>query len=761
MSVTLIAYPLDDSNVEVPYVLDTMGDIDIAMTFSIQNIEDFTSLRGSSSKTITLPNTPTNQQCFGFAYNIQSFMGGFTPNKKIRAAMWDDGVQVFSGVLQLLSMAKTRGKVTYEVGLFTDEVNLYKSLEGKLLTDLNVSGYNHTTTSGIVTDTWASGGLGSGYVYGLFDDFGWGDANPNYNSFSFTIFWWLLKPSFYVKTLVDKIFEESGFSYSSNFFNSTEFKRLVIPYAGSKQADDLSAKNFYVGSTGTVSVNADGIVYSFMPDDQQPFYPQNDGYWLVTGSPAYSVFYAPSVTTWNFNFTLDITNDSGVDAGFEAFIAGYPPAGNLLFYRPIGQWFVLNGETIEVNFAINNIQMPANLECFFAVKFVDINGDPITSGIHVNSSKLLGYCLQDSFSVLLKNMKRALPANIKQTDLLSDLQKMFNLLIMPSPSNPKLLVIEPWASFYNENAIDWTSKVDENAEQLIQIGDINQYRTLLFKFKDSNDYLGNLFKNRFTGQSVGYGERKVITTNFGAKNEKTVETTCSTLIPAQFTQPTPFGRTWSISGQQLQFSAPSQTQGVAVTSNIQLSDVGYRIAQFNYTSMPYNTYWYLANSIFSAFSSYQQYSDLPWISHIDNPWHPTNDLLFGMPRQIFYVPLYIDSNGNLIGPNYTNNNLYNRYWKNYVTELTSKESMQIELTVMLNAYDIQQFTFAAPVYYNGIKFRVIEIRDYIVGELKPCRVTLRRILNLSDFVATNVNAVFFEQNTIDPTLQEIIPQINT
>ena len=92
--------------------------------------------------------------------------------------------------------------------------------------------------------------------------------------------------------------------------------------------------------------------------------------------------------------------------------------------------------------------MPANVECFFAVKFVDSNGDPITTGINVNSSKLLGYCLQDSFSVLTKNMKRALPANIKQTDLLSDLQKMFNLLIMPSPSNPRLLVIEPWESFY-------------------------------------------------------------------------------------------------------------------------------------------------------------------------------------------------------------------------------------------------------------------------------------------------------------------------
>ena len=30
MSVTLIAYPLNDSDVEVPYILDTMGEIDVA-----------------------------------------------------------------------------------------------------------------------------------------------------------------------------------------------------------------------------------------------------------------------------------------------------------------------------------------------------------------------------------------------------------------------------------------------------------------------------------------------------------------------------------------------------------------------------------------------------------------------------------------------------------------------------------------------------------------------------------------------------------
>ncbi|NBW23020.1 MAG: hypothetical protein EBR82_85255, partial [Caulobacteraceae bacterium] len=50
---------------ELAYVLDTMGEIDIALTFSVEDIADITKRRGSFSKTITLPNTPTNRACFG------------------------------------------------------------------------------------------------------------------------------------------------------------------------------------------------------------------------------------------------------------------------------------------------------------------------------------------------------------------------------------------------------------------------------------------------------------------------------------------------------------------------------------------------------------------------------------------------------------------------------------------------------------------------------------------------------------------------
>jgi hypothetical protein len=217
---------------ELAYVLDTMGGTDIAVTYSIGDIEDVTKQRGSFSKTITLPDTPTNRACFAYAYNIQSFVGGFQPNKRIRAAMWEDGVQVFSGVLQLLSMNKTKETVTYEVGLFTDNVSLFKAIEGNMLVNTaGVTGMNHTPTSGHVSGTWtASGAASSGYVYGVIDAAGFTDI-LNQGGGWFQAPWWRLGPSIYVKKMVDLIFAEAGFRYSSTFFNSTFFEKLVMPYA--------------------------------------------------------------------------------------------------------------------------------------------------------------------------------------------------------------------------------------------------------------------------------------------------------------------------------------------------------------------------------------------------------------------------------------------------------------------------------------------------------------------------------------------------
>ena len=733
MSVTLIAYPLNDSNVEVPYVLDTMGGTDVAITYSISDIEDVTKRRGSFSKTITLPNTPTNERCFGFAYNIQSFVGGFTPNKKIRAAMWEDGVQVFSGVLQLLSMAKTRGKVTYEVGLFTDDVGLYQAIEGNLLVNTaGVTGMNHTPTSGHVSGTWtASGSASSGYVYGVIDAAGFSDLTQG----QVIAGWWQLGPSIYVKKMIDLIFTQAGYRYSSNFFNSATFGKLVLPYAAGTMPVNLSGSNVFAQTSG--NLNAYGTTFtkmSFPKDTPAPFY-DNSGFWVASSS----TFVGPSLPTrWNVSvsfFGLSTTpinrNDIGTIRLYDIDTSGTITQGNITIPQGSG--------TVAV---FQNVQVGAGQRIIVEYK---TNNNGIAS---ITSGTVQWTCLQNPTSIGVLDMRTALPADVKQSDLLQDLQKMFNLHIMADSQDPKLLYIEPWVDFYASGVVDWSQKADENAEQILTNGDPNASTNLIFKYKDMSDYLSKTYKQSYPLAREGYGGKLFPTQNFYGKGDKVVETSCGTLIPASFASDKILGRTWDLEGtQQSGTIKPLQT--------------GYRLAQYNLIAnqTPW-LYWYAVDTGVAV--SVAQ-TNLPFISHIDNPYAPTFDLAFEIPRLVYYNA--VNASGSTI--NYTNNNLFNKYWKNYVNETVSKEALQLELTMMLSSVDIYQLDFRKPIYYGGIRWRLLEIRDYLVGQMKPCRVTLRRILNLAEFVPvtdvpiySNPEFLYNGPITSDPTDPNYEPPIN-
>jgi hypothetical protein len=715
MSVTLIAYPLNDSNTEVPYVLDTMGGTDIAVTYSIGDIEDVTKQRGSFSKTITLPNTPTNRACFAYAYNIQSFVGGFQPNKRIRAAMWEDGVQVFSGVLQLLSMSKTKGTVTYEVGLFTDNVSLFKAIEGNMLVNTaGVTGMNHTPTSGHVSGTWtASGALSSGYVYGVVDAAGFTDI-LNQGGGWFQAPWWRLGPSIYVKKMVDLIFAEAGFRYSSSFFNSSLFNKLVIPYAAGTMPINLSGSNIFAQSTGNVtfagSTNATAL---FPKDTPAPFY-DNPGYWVASSS----VFSNPAVATrWNVDVTLTVSGTTAGRFGASMSIRNITNSTDNAVITGIS--FATNTQ-FTVRF--QNVTIPANTTANIGFA-VTAGPNFLTSTFSILSGATVQWtCLENPVGIGVLDMRTALPADVKQSDLLQDLQKMFNLQFMPDPQDPKLLYIEPWKDFYSSGSLDWTQKADENAEQNITNGDPNAYTNVMFKYKDMGDYLSKTYKQSYPLAREGYGGRIFNTSNFYGKGDKVVETLCGTLIPASFSTDKIVGRTWDI-------------DGTLASGTVKALQTGYRLAQYNLIEG--QTEWAYQYGVSGNTALSVGILRMPFVSHIDNPYAPNVDLAFGQPRLVYYNA--VNASGSPYA--YTNNNLYNTYWLNYINETVSQEALQLELTIMLSSVDIYQLDFRKPIYYGGIRWRLLEIRDYLVGQMKPCRVTLRRILNLADFAATTTTPI--------------------
>ena len=740
---TLIIYPLDDDNVEVPYVLDC-DEVDISLTFSVQDIQDVTKRRGSFSKTITLPGTGANNQAFGHAYNIQSFVGGFTPNKRIRCTLWNEGIQTFTGTLQLLSITKMNEQINYEVGIYSEEIAFFRQInETKLAATVGVSGFNHNLTAAVASGTWV-GTPGSGYVYGFVDGNGYSDVMPSALDFfqiSLLIPYLQLVPSFYVKQLVDLIFAQSGYRYQSEFFNSTNFKKLVLPYAGGAfLQNDLSGENSKMegkqltgGEAGAanwfeVGFNAffvNTIYAGIFPFDTVITDPQS--YWNTT---IYEFTNVPYYSSWDVSYTFTLKNleSRNVRIGFAICdsVTGLPI--NLSLEDTIVDYIEPN-ETRKFEFQGTVRLQPGqviDLRCFY----VDL---PVTDyPLQIDArSTITMVCIENMGVDVSADMIKALPPDITQADLLSDLQKMFNLYFYQAPEDPKLIYVEPFNTFYSSGSVNWTDKIDNTDKHLLQMGDPQARKQITFKYRDSGDALGKLYSDTF---KEGYGARIFETNNYYAKGEQVVETKCATVIPASFRNGLVIGRTFDIDSNNVPKARAN----------------GYRIAQFNYVAIPSSVPWVL---LIDTTPTFAQFTSIPFISHVNNPYAPTFDLSFGMPKN-----LYFKAFSGAGYANYNDTNLFKTFWENYLIETTSKESLQIEIPVILDPVDIYQLDFRKPIYIEGILFRLLEVRDYTIGGSQKCTAILRRILNLAQ-PATGAVAVNTYFDSSDLIRGEMKPQI--
>jgi hypothetical protein len=67
--------------------------------------------------------------------------------------------------------------------------------------------------------------------------------------------------------------------------------------------------------------------------------------------------------------------------------------------------------------------------------------------------------------------------------------------------------------------------------------------------------------------------------------------------------------------------------------------------------------------------------------------------------------------------------------------------------MLLTSTDIATLDFRKLIYWKGINWRLLEIKDYAVGQSTLCRVTMRRVLPIDAFVPTTLDPTFSD----DPT----------
>ena len=205
-------------------LLDTSDEVTFPLNYSIADIKEPEKRKQSFSKTITLPSSKTNDKLFTHAFNVNR-SGGYNPNIKAECRVLENGIEIFNGnarLTQIHQKGKER-KFNYDVVIYGKLTNLFFDMGRAKLEELDLSEFNHDYTRTNQSNSWATSIIqngsgvafeyGNGYVYPLID-YGYSTNQIDFKVNE-------LFPALYTKTIVDKIFDTYGYTYTSSFFDSS------------------------------------------------------------------------------------------------------------------------------------------------------------------------------------------------------------------------------------------------------------------------------------------------------------------------------------------------------------------------------------------------------------------------------------------------------------------------------------------------------------------------------------------------------------
>jgi hypothetical protein len=639
--------------------VDLDKNIDTDLTYSIADIEDFETRKTTYSKTVSIPATANNNFLFGnyFDANIENPYDSlvenvginFNPLKKAFVQVMVDNVEVFAGVLRLLEIKQIEdGSIVYECALFGSLGGLFTAVGDKMLTDLDWSAYSAPFNLFDIVASWSR----TDWIYTMAN---YGLVTATYQSeWSFKIN--SFRPSFFLKTIYNKILEEAGYT-SNNFFTNNLEKLLFIngDENYSIYITNLATGNFFAGNTITQDTSRGPLALI-----------KTSGYLDIQ------------------SLYIDNTLDSELDVNVSGTI-DYKLNSSSLLPRVVKLQLYININTLIAehshtmtsigngSFSYNfNVKIPTN--SFLSFQFAFVGGGQFsfnrfqtsTFSVISNNKSLKAPIKQGIGSIDGKNF---VPDGMKQSDFLKALFNLFNLYITPNPENEFDLVVKPYPNFYTTNEVDWTYKVDNNKG--FSVKPSNQYlpKSFIYKYKDDNDYYSKVYKNKY---GVSFGSYIKATDNEFSKDDKTIEIPFSLPITARF------GLNSDMYLPAMYDLNPDGTYK-QVQTNPKLAFFGgikdcsnYKVVDIDGSSNDNTNLTY------------------PYLGHLydfatDGSLTPNNlfDVAFNKPQDIYYTQLV----------DYPENNLYKFYYEGYVYNLNSKDSKLVGLYLLLNNIDIKNIDF--------------------------------------------------------------------
>lgn len=467
-----------------------------------------------------------------------------------------------------------------------------------------------------------------------------------------------LKPAINIYSLIHLIFKTYGYTISSDFFNTPWMKSL---YMYGYYSSDATKFGYKIVSIDSLPLEGVDVIFSGTSISSDP------GNAIVvkkgTGIPCYclSDIYVNMVYE-NAALPDKLYLNKTISSGLSG-----------LTYAQSSYTF-LPDESISIN---TSVAPASELKYYPAAVGSSV---AFTDGDYVNFSKVID-------------------ESIKQIDLLSSIAKKFNLVFVPDPEVPKQLIIEPFDFYIGTGDVhDWTDKISYDSGITVEPALNYVESELLLTDQEDGDEGNREFKirnNRIYGRSLNPNP-----TDFKTE-KKTIDTIFSPELVRQWDQQgpqsgsligLPLGINYAASSEQSSFDNQIRWlyQGVKTKPKLFYWLMGLNpfidsVGEV-YDAGVYNTYTVKLQSWTGGTTV--NYDRIPSVSHtmpmgLEDKYKINNDsfsILFDSEQTL--------ENSISLYNTYTENDAYNTFYKNRITNIYNPNTRFLTGKFNLNYSDV-------------------------------------------------------------------------
>ena len=727
---------LDQDN-QAQSTLDLEGTPSISLNLAVAKPGETMQRHAPYSQTFRLPFTDRNNVFFAHFYEVTLTDGDFDPTQKTEVLIFEDGVQVIRGAMQLRAV-RLMAQV-YEVNVLGDVADLFAEMGSKLLqaafldgndytTDYN---YNNTAANVIASqDLNQSISIGDqvpdGTIIVPFADHGlttnqqplaaqynFGLRNPD--SSINGLYAEMLKPAMKLRVLVDLIIRTNGFTYSSDFFASDLFGSLYMTLATESERIPAEAAGQFLASKNTnqtTITNPNQWVPVSFPDTSVLGFDNDSNYNTTT-----STYIAAQGGIHRFHVKMVVTASFATPGTEFDVIGRISKGGTSLGSQTVtmvqGSSPVTSGDQRTLEWQVETL-LSASDGVQVQVRF--------PNGAAGDSIQVLGNTVgADPTPIFFKctyapggqvNIPQALP-RIKQKDLMRDLCQRFNLVIEASPDNPKQLVIEPYDDWIADGGETyWTDKLDMDKERSLMPTSSLKSSRILFSDKKSGD-IGNQYFEDTKGVTFGAYDQD-IDDDFASGELKNAP-----VFAPYFVYPVP-----TLAGDPITFNdfflihRSYQRDGVGVKPLAQPPKLFFATGVQDIQ----DTY-YIDNTGFSSFLFCSPLSDSPLNASTQTTYWNSTSTPYSMDNEI------------MAGANVPAIGLHQAYWSGYLADIYDADARVFEAFLYLTPSDIRNTRFNDRFHILGATYKLTEISNYQIGTGEPTLCKFLRDLSRSSFGA--------------------------